>query len=48
MGRTPEELLALATINPELDQVSTYFTLRLQIFIILDLEELPSHPAIGP
>ena len=30
MGRTPDELLALATIDPELDQVSTCFTLRLQ------------------
>ncbi len=29
MGRTPEEILALATIDPELDQVSTCFTLRL-------------------
>jgi hypothetical protein len=30
MGRTPEELLALATIDPELDQVSACLDLRLQ------------------
>jgi hypothetical protein len=30
MGRTPEELLVLADINPELDQVSSFFIFRLQ------------------
>jgi hypothetical protein len=30
MRRTPEELLALADINPELDQVSNCFILSLQ------------------
>lgn len=31
MGRTPKELLALADINPELEQVSIYICLRLKI-----------------
>jgi hypothetical protein len=31
MGRTPAELLALADVNPELDQVGSRFNLRLQI-----------------
>jgi hypothetical protein len=29
MGRTPEELLVLADINPELEQVSSFFIFRL-------------------
>jgi hypothetical protein len=31
MGRTPEEVLALADINPELEQVSHYLLLELQV-----------------